>query len=175
MAKGKKKNDKKSKKGKKGGEDKFAGARPFCVAPVSTFEVHSFRVHWISADPGYDPRYRLTPIINLFESDAETRHEGAVAFLQFRRASEVEGAAHEEGSKVYRMDYPLSMVDSVLTLLGSGTPLEVAYFEQEGRKWADLRTPFLGVGDDDEEFDEYHEHEAEDDEPEIEAEDHDED
>ncbi len=152
MAKGRKQDRKKGRKGRKHGKDKFAGARPFCVTPVSTFPVHSFRVHWISADPGYDPRYRLTPIINLFESDAETRHEGAVAFLQFRRARDIEGASHDEGSKVYRMDYPLSMIDSVLTLLGSGAPLEVAYFEQGGRKWADLRTPFLGVGDDDEQF-----------------------
>lgn len=150
MAKGKKKD----KKGKKVGADKFAGARPFCVSPVSSFLVQSFRVHWISADPGYDARYRLTPIINLFESDEDTRHEGAVAFLQFRRAKDVAGASHDEGSKVYRMDYPLELVDSVLTLLGSGTPLEVAYFEQDGRRWADLRTPFLAVGDDDEDYDE---------------------
>jgi hypothetical protein len=143
--------DSKKKKGKnkKAGKDKFAGARPFCVSPKSSFMVRSFRVHWISADPGYDPKYRLVPIINLFESDAETRHEGAVAFLQFRRGKDLEGAAHEEGSKVYRMDYPLEMCDSILTLLGSGAPLEIAYFEQEKRKWAVLRTPFLQVGDDD--------------------------
>ena len=77
MAKGTKKK-KQGKKGKKAGADKLAGARPFCVSPKSSFEVRSFRVHWISADPAYDPAYRLVPIINLFETDAATRHEGSV-------------------------------------------------------------------------------------------------
>ncbi len=155
MAKSSKKNKKKNKKkGKKAGADKFAGARPFCVSPMSSFQVRSFRVHWISADPAYDPAYRLVPIINLFESDAATRHEGPVAFLQFRRAEDLKGASHDEGSQVYRLDYPLEMIDSVLTLLGSGSPLEVVYFEQGKRKWADLRTPFLDIDDDEPEFDE---------------------
>jgi len=157
MAKG----SKKKKKGKKASEDKFAGARPFCVSPKSTFAVRSFRVHWISADPGYDPAYRLVPIINLFETDADTRHEGAMAFLQFRRRKDMVGATCDEASKVYRLDYPLEMADSLLTLLGSGAPLEVAYFEQDGRQWADLRTPFLEVGDDEADVDaheHFHEH-----------------
>jgi hypothetical protein len=139
----------KQKKGKKSG-----GVRPFCVTPKSTFNVQSFRVHWISADPSYDARYRLVPIINLFESDAETRHEGSVAFVQFRRDKNLKGTTHDAGTNVYYLDYPLEMIDSILTLLGSGSPLEIAYFEQDGRKWADLRTPFLVVGDDDLECDE---------------------
>jgi hypothetical protein len=150
MAKGEKK---KHKRDRQGGEDEFAGARPFCIAPLASFTVRSFRVHWISADPGYDPRYRLTPIINLFESESAERHEGAVAFLQFRLGRDLGGASHDEGSTVYRLDYPIEMADSVLTLLGSGAPLEVAYFEQDDRKWADLRTPFLEVGDDEDECD----------------------
>ena len=161
MAKGSKK---KGKKGKKAGTDEFAGARPFCVSPQSSFEVRSFRVHWISADPAYDPAYRLVPIINLFESDAATRHEGSVAFLQFRRGEDLGGASYDQKSQVYRLDYPLEMIDSILTLLGSGSPLEVAYFEKDKRKWADLRTPFLEVGDDELEDDELEDDELEDDE-----------
>ncbi len=144
MAKG----SKKEKKGKK------AGGGPFCVSPKSGFQVRSFRVHWISADPAYDPAYRLVPIINLFESDAATRHEGPVAFLQFRRGKDLGGASYDEGSQVYRLDYPLVMIDSILTLLGSGSPLEVVYFEQGKRKWADLRTPFLDIDADEPEADE---------------------
>lgn len=149
------KDGKKKGKKEKAGEDDFAGARPFCVAPKSSFEVRSFRVHWISADPRYEPRYRLVPIINLFETDADTRHEGAVAFLQFRRRKEIDGASCDEEKKVYRLDFPLEMADSILTLLGSGAPLEVAYFEQDGRRWADLRTPFLEVGDDEDDEDDH--------------------
>lgn len=111
-----------------------------------SFVVHRYAINWKSADPNYDYKYRLAPVITLYESASDIEIENkATAFLYFLEDDKLQGANYDSKRNIYYLDYSFSFATEVLHLIESGHPLTVTYKTQGNRKWAELKTATLSL------------------------------
>lgn len=104
------------------------------------FEVQSYVIKWVSANPNYDYTYNLVPVITLYESPRGKDEEGKIAFLLFRHDDHVRGARSNADHTIFYLDFPMSCVNEVIDFIESGLALKLTYKEQDNRNWAELQT-----------------------------------